>query len=136
MARMFDLRCFLIACSFFAVASETQRYAYRKTVDGNLCSTSFSYNEQTFEGCTVAKNPEGSSGREWCMLENQLENAGVGRWAFCAPQADYNSARQRISRTYIERASEFSSLAEVMTDLAKRVVIATGKVSSACKSSA
>merc|ERR1719215_1444313 len=90
------------------------RDQHRKAVDGRLCAAAFVQSRQAYTGCTLAPNPRGESGREWCYVEAQLlvSDVGATAWNYCAPVVDYTLLRadtQRLFAVKVEEAKVYTN---------------------------
>uniref|UniRef100_A0A0G4HP46 PA14 domain-containing protein n=1 Tax=Chromera velia CCMP2878 TaxID=1169474 RepID=A0A0G4HP46_9ALVE len=65
---------------------------------------------QIYTDCTTAAAPDGSSGREWCWLEAQLQGKGAQDWNYCTPVIDYDAVRRRTREAFIEKAEVVKKL--------------------------
>uniref|UniRef100_A0A0G4HK36 PA14 domain-containing protein n=1 Tax=Chromera velia CCMP2878 TaxID=1169474 RepID=A0A0G4HK36_9ALVE len=86
------------------------RTQHRRTITGQLCAAAFVQDGQIYTDCTTAAAPDGSSGREWCWLEAQLQGKGAQDWNYCTPVIDYDAVRRRTREAFIEKAEVVKKL--------------------------
>merc|ERR1719506_2580238 len=124
------MRGLAMLCFILPVASATSRQqplepltkfrqTHRKTIDGRLCAAAYVHNSQAFTDCTSAANPDGTSGREWCFVEEQAANAGSQQWDYCVPKPNYAEVRARVGSAFAEKAHELADAVAVVQGLSK-----------------
>merc|ERR1712083_963935 len=114
------------------LGAESVLQSHRKTVDGRLCASSYTVDQRDFAGCVTLSSPDGITGREWCMVSEQVASAGVSSWGYCAPALNLASARSMAQRALEEKASELSDETAVMLSLSAEASSLTDKFNSGC----
>lgn len=137
------MRAAFVLCIFVtAAASSSQQQAlepltkyrqtHRKTTDGRLCAAAYVHNSQAFTDCTSAANPDGTSGREWCFVEEQAANAGAQQWDYCVPKPNYAEVRARVGSAFAEKAHELADAVAVVQGLSKEATRLLGEIDKQC----
>ncbi|QOY40807.1 Fibronectin II collagen-binding/PA14 domain containing protein [Cryptosporidium parvum] len=110
------------------------RQQFRRTVDGRLCSAVFVQDFQTYTDCTIAKSPDGTSGREWCYVEPQVASQGSKNWNYCLPVVNYDMLRTKANEIFEVKARESAKIANQLDNQASRLTDLLERYNSTCGS--
>eukprot|EP00919_Chromeraceae_sp_WS-2016_P073476 GHVR01173740.1.p2 GENE.GHVR01173740.1~~GHVR01173740.1.p2 ORF type:complete len:169 (+),score=17.11 GHVR01173740.1:125-631(+) len=81
------------------------REQHRRTISGQLCAAAFVQNGKVYVNCTKEASPDGTVGREWCWLEQQLQSSGGAQdWNYCIPVTDYAIIRKRAKEEFANKS--------------------------------
>ncbi|EEA06823.1 PA14 domain-containing protein [Cryptosporidium muris RN66] len=110
------------------------RQQFRRTIDGRLCAAVFVQDFQTYTDCTIARSPDGTSGREWCYVEPQVAAQGVNNWNYCLPIVNYDLVRAKASEAFEIKVKESGNIAKQLDNQAARLMDILERYNNTCGS--
>ncbi|KAH7648331.1 hypothetical protein FG379_000255 [Cryptosporidium bovis] len=110
------------------------RQQFRRTIDGRLCSAVFVQDFQTYTDCTIAKSPDGTSGREWCYVEPQVASQGSKNWNYCLPVVNYDLLRMKANEIFENKARESAKIVNQLDRQASRLTDLLERYNTTCGS--